>query len=89
MIRCGVAKRCDVLVYVNDLVEIVDELKATGYKCTTNSTHPELCFAFDEFGCNTSMTKDGNIAGRRYMCTAQNQQRIIGSKKDKHFLSSE
>ena len=85
MIRCGVAERRDVPVYVNDFGEIVDELEATGYKSSTNLTHPELCFAFDEVGCNTSMAKDGNVAGRRYMCAAQNQQRIIGSKKDKHF----
>ncbi len=46
-------------------------------KVDTKLTHPEYFLFADETGCNTSMKKDGHIAGTKYIIQQGTQELVV------------
>ncbi len=70
MVNASVAERLETSVFMNKKGEIVDEFYQFGRKVDTKLTPTEYCLFADETGCNTSMKRDGHVAGTKYI-TAQ------------------
>ncbi len=67
MVDAKIAAKIDSPVFMNQRGELVDELNRFGLKVDTKLTYPEYCLFANETGCNTSMNKDGHVAGTKYI----------------------
>ena len=67
MVEAHVAVACDSPVFCNKHGNIVSEDKKYGKANTIKITHPNYIVFADETGCNTSMKKNGHIAGTKYL----------------------
>jgi hypothetical protein len=86
MVDAGLATKLQYPIWMNEKGEVVrDENEAYGCKVHTQLTRPDMCIVLDEVGCNTSQIKDGHVGGRKYVVGKNNEARVLGSKRDKHF----
>ncbi len=67
MVDAKVAEELNLPVFMNQKGEAVEASKRFGMKVDTKLTHPKYFLFADETGCNTSMKKDGYVAGTKYI----------------------
>ncbi len=59
--------------------------EAFGCKSEFELIHPEHLIFVDEVGSNTFQTKDGQVGGQTYLCTADGRPQNRAATKDAHF----
>jgi hypothetical protein len=87
MVACGNASKVIRKVHVDKSGSIV-EFEADGYGLPTQylMQRPDrMLFFVDEAGSNTSITKDGNVGGEKFLCHISAQPQIMAATKDTHF----
>ncbi len=68
--------------FLNGKGKVVEECDCFGKKVDTKLTHPEYCLVANETGCNTSMKKDGHVAGTRYITEKGTRTQHMASTSD-------
>jgi hypothetical protein len=64
---------------------VESEEQAFGCKSQFELIHPDHLIFVDEVGSNTSQTKDGNVGGQTFLCTADGRPQSRAATKDAHF----
>jgi hypothetical protein len=65
---------------------VVDEEHlAVGLKSRFELIHPDWLIFVDEVGCNTSQTKDGQVGGEKFLCTADGWPQMRSATEDAIF----
>jgi hypothetical protein len=73
-------------VWRNEHGEIVEKAEdAFGCKSQYELIHPDWVLFVDECGANTSQTKDGQVGGQKYLCSAHRRPQNRAATKDAHF----
>ncbi len=67
MVGAKVATKLETPMFMNQKGEQVDESQRFGKEVDMQLTYPNYVLFRDETGCNTSMKKDGHIAGTKYI----------------------
>ncbi len=85
MIEAKIAEKINEPCFMNEKGKVVEECDCFGKKVDTILTHPEYCLFADETGCNTSMKKDGHIAGTRYITEKGTRAQRMASTTEGRF----
>mmetsp|Transcript_11312 Transcript_11312/g.24031 ORF Transcript_11312/g.24031 Transcript_11312/m.24031 type:complete len:208 (+) Transcript_11312:255-878(+) len=85
MIDAKIAEKINKPCFMNEKGKVVEECDRFGKKVDTILTHPEYCLFANETGCNTSMKKDGHVAGTRYITKKGTQAQRMASTSEGRF----
>ncbi len=85
VVGAGFAEKLDTSVSMNQEGEVVEEFYKFGRKVDTKLTHSEYCLFADKTRCNTSMKKDGHVAGTKYITAQGNQAQQMASTSEDRF----
>jgi hypothetical protein len=86
MEECGVASKCNELMYAKNDGSIATEWNDKfGLPCTHQIDHPQMCLVVDEVGSDLSQKGDGHIGGAKYACEHGSHAQNKVQHTDKHF----